>query len=57
MATMHTEEKGAVIYVKGAPEVLLAKSTLSSSEQEAWGQTATAFAKKGQRVLGFAYKK
>ena len=51
MATMHTEGKGAVIYVKGAPEVLLAKSTLSSSEQEAWGQTATAFAKKGQRVL------
>ncbi|MFP9213140.1 bifunctional P-type ATPase/ATP:dephospho-CoA triphosphoribosyl transferase, partial [Enterococcus faecalis] len=44
-------------YVKGAPEVLLAKSTLSSAEQEAWGQTATAFAKKGQRVLGFAYKK
>ncbi|AMP62101.1 MULTISPECIES: HAD-IC family P-type ATPase [Enterococcus] len=57
MATMHAEEKGGVIYVKGAPEVLLAKSTLSSSEQEAWGQTATAFAKKGQRVLGFAYKK
>lgn len=57
MATMHTEEKGTVIYVKGAPEVLLAKSTLSYSEQEAWGQTATAFAKKGQRVLGFAYKK
>lgn len=25
-----------MIYVKGAPEVLLAKSTLSSSEQEAW---------------------
>ncbi|HDP1319951.1 TPA: HAD-IC family P-type ATPase [Enterococcus faecium] len=57
MATMHTEEKGTVIYVKGAPEVLLAKSTLSYSEQEAWSQTATAFAKKGQRVLGFAYKK
>ncbi len=32
MATMHAEEKGGGIYVKGAPEVLLAKSTLSSSE-------------------------
>lgn len=57
MATMHAEEKGAVIYVKGAPEVLFAKSTLSSAEQEAWSQTAAEFARKGQRVLGFAYKK
>ncbi len=58
MATMHAEEKGAVIYVKGAPEVVLfAKSTLSSAEQEAWSQTAAEFARKGQRVLGFAYKK
>lgn len=56
MATMHAEEKGAVIYVKGAPEVLFAKSTLSSAEQEAWSQTAAEFARKGQRVLGFAYK-
>ena len=50
MATMHAEEKGA-------PEVLFAKSTLSSAEQEAWSQTAAEFARKGQRVLGFAYKK
>ena len=57
MATMHAEEKGAVIYVKGASEVLFAKSTLSSAEQEAWSQTAAEFARKGQRVLGFAYKK
>ena len=57
MATMHAEEKGAVIYVKGASEVLFAKSTLSSAEQEAWSQTASEFARKGQRVLGFAYKK
>ncbi|EPI09112.1 haloacid dehalogenase-like hydrolase [Enterococcus faecium SD2A-2] len=46
-----------MIYVKGAPEVLFAKSTLSSAEQEAWSQTAAEFARKGQRVLGFAYKK
>ena len=56
MATLHPEAQGAVIFVKGAPEVLMAKSNLSETQQISWQRQASALAKKGQRVLGFAYK-
>ncbi|WP_206855649.1 HAD-IC family P-type ATPase [Candidatus Enterococcus mangumiae] len=56
MATMHEEQDHAVVFVKGAPEVLLSKSSLSQSEQQQWIDQASQLAKKGQRVLGFAYK-
>lgn len=56
MATLHEEQDYAVVFVKGAPEVLLSKSSLSQSEQQQWINQASQLAKKGQRVLGFAYK-
>lgn len=56
MATLHEEQDRAVVFVKGAPEVLLSRSSLSQSEQQQWINQASQLAKKGQRVLGFAYK-
>lgn len=56
MATLHEEQDNAVVFVKGAPEVLLSRSSLSQSEQQQWINQASQLAKKGQRVLGFAYK-
>ncbi len=56
MATMHEHQDGKVIYVKGAPEVLLAKADLTAEKLKEWQEKAKALAQKGQRVLGFAYK-
>lgn len=56
MATMHEQEALQVIYVKGAPEVLLSKANLTSAQENKWQQEAKKLAQKGQRVLGFAYK-
>lgn len=56
MATLHEEQDHAVVFIKGAPEVLLSRSSLSQSEQQQWINQASQLAKKGQRVLGFAYK-
>lgn len=56
MATLHPHGSQAVVYVKGAPEVLKRLSKLTASEQERWQEQASALAQKGQRVLGFAYK-
>ena len=56
MATRHPQAEGSIIYVKGAPEVLLQLSTLSDSQKGDWQAQAAQLAQKGQRVLGFAYK-
>lgn len=56
MATIHPEGDQAVIFVKGAPEVLLTRTNLTKEEQQHWQQQASQFAQKGQRVLGFAFK-
>lgn len=56
MATMHEAETGNVIYVKGAPEVLLGLATLTKEEKAYWQEKSSSLAQKGQRVLGFAYK-
>ncbi|BCA84614.1 ATPase [Enterococcus saigonensis] len=57
MATLHplsaTEN---VVFVKGAPEVLLAKAQLSKTQRADWQNQASKLAKKGQRVLAFAVK-
>ncbi len=57
MATLHPEGEQAIIFVKGAPEVLLDKTKLSKEERNNWQEQATSFAQQGQRVLGFAFKK
>ncbi|GAB7306373.1 HAD-IC family P-type ATPase [Enterococcus gallinarum] len=57
MATLHPlQEDQSILYVKGAPEVLLNKSQLSEDQVSYWQQAASELAQKGQRVLGFAYK-
>ncbi|MCB5952524.1 HAD-IC family P-type ATPase [Enterococcus sp. BWT-B8] len=57
MATVHRNTEGKkVLFVKGAPEVLLEKAKLSSAQQKYWEQKAADLAKEGRRVLGFASK-
>jgi Ca2+-transporting ATPase len=48
------EEQGApVSYLKGAPEVLIARSRLNESERRNWEEKAEAYAREGFRVLAF----
>ena len=66
MSTMHRFENKNVVFVKGAPDELIARCTsvyLQGSAQPLDTQTIEEirmqnemFAKRGQRVLGFAYK-
>ncbi|MGX7198079.1 HAD-IC family P-type ATPase [Enterococcus olivae] len=56
MATLHSEEDQSVIFIKGAPEVLLSKASLTNEEKKRWQEVASQFAQQGQRVLGFALK-
>lgn len=56
MATLHPEGDQAVVFVKGAPEVLLSKANLTKEEKRNWQKKASQFAQQGQRVLGFAFK-
>lgn len=57
MATMHPDGENQVIFVKGAPEVLLEKADLTAAEKAEWEKHGLSLAQKGQRVLGFGYKK
>ncbi len=52
-ATVH-EDGALVSYLKGAPEVLIARSTLTAAEREAWLARADAYAGEGHRVIGIA---
>jgi Ca2+-transporting ATPase len=45
---------GRVSYLKGAPEVILARSALTSAEQDSWAQKAEAYAREGYRVIAVA---
>lgn len=56
MATTHLIEGKLTLFVKGAPEVLLAKARLTPAESTYWQAEIAALAKKGQRVLAFAKK-
>ena len=67
MSTLHTSEKGSVLYAKGAPEFLLAACTyieanglvkrLTAEDREAVLAMNKQFASSALRVLGIAYKK
>ncbi|NLB30711.1 MAG: HAD-IC family P-type ATPase [Alcaligenaceae bacterium] len=66
MATLHSEAKGAVVCVKGAPEQLLAlcsaQLAADTKQSEAldmafWEAAIETAAAQGQRVLGFAVRK
>ena len=57
MATMHNDGENQLIFVKGAPEVLLEKADLTNEEKTNWEKRGLELVRKGQRVLGFGYKK
>jgi Ca2+-transporting ATPase len=48
------EQGGTVSYLKGAPEVLLARCALSDNDRESWTEKARAYAEEGLRVLAIA---
>jgi len=48
------EDGRAVSYLKGAPEVLLARSELPETERRTWSERAEAAAQRGHRVLALA---
>jgi Ca2+-transporting ATPase len=53
--TVAEEGGGVVSYLKGAPEVLLARSGLSPQERRAWAARAEECAARGLRVLALAW--
>ena len=66
MSTIHESEKGRVMYMKGAPDVILSLCNkifvsgkvrnLEDAERKKIGTVNEKFASKALRVLGFAYK-
>jgi Ca2+-transporting ATPase len=50
-----SEGGGRVSYLKGAPEVLIARSTLAAEEKQAWEAKALRHAGEGYRVLALAW--
>jgi P-type Ca2+ transporter type 2C len=48
------ERDRTVSYLKGAPEVLLARCELSAEDRESWTEKARAYAQEGLRVLAIA---
>lgn len=65
MATLHTQQQGSVILVKGAPERVLAMCTHEMAadgqagqlQVDYWHQAIDTAAAAGERVLGFARKR
>lgn len=56
MATSHKIDTRFMIFIKGAPEVLLEKATTAPEERIYWQKQAQQLAENGQRVLAFAKK-
>jgi len=55
-ARVTVQENGRLVsYLKGAPEVLLGRSTLSNEDRESWVEKADAYAREGFRVLAVAW--
>ncbi|HEY7669021.1 MAG TPA: cation-transporting P-type ATPase [Hyphomicrobium sp.] len=55
MSVTVDEEGRRVSYLKGAPEVLIARSCLSQAEKQVWEAKALQHAKEGYRVLGVGW--
>ncbi len=49
------EDGRLVSYLKGAPEVVLERSTLSAEERRSWEEKMEAYAHQGFRLLAFAF--
>lgn len=63
MATTHIIDGKKMLFVKGAPDVLLKKATkevgtsgITAIDQNSWAHLNHQMAQEGQRVLAFAYK-
>lgn len=50
------EGDGFVSYLKGAPEVVIARSHLTEAERRNWEEKAEAYAREGFRVLALAWR-
>jgi Ca2+-transporting ATPase len=53
--TTVSDGRNVVSYLKGAPEVLIARSALSAADRDAWTAKAEAHAREGFRVLGVGW--
>jgi Ca2+-transporting ATPase len=49
-------ENSQGIWIKGAPEILLSQSTLTTNERSLWMKQVDTYAHKGLRVIGVAHK-
>ena len=63
MASLHEAEDGRVVYLKGAPEQVLAMCGLEATaegerplDEARWSERIAAAASHGERVLGFAWR-
>ena len=55
-ARVTVQEQGRLVsYLKGAPEVLVSRCTLSTQDRESWVEKADAYAREGFRVLAVAW--
>lgn len=54
IATLHSSKE--ILFVSGAPEVLLARSNLSDAEMGRWLKKFKTYGSKGLRLVSFAYK-
>jgi Ca2+-transporting ATPase len=55
-ARVTVQESGRLVsYLKGAPEVLVGRCTLSNGDRESWVEKADAYAREGFRVLAVAW--
>ena len=60
MATLvrsNTTARGKVLYVKGAPEIVMARCTLTADEAETWRGVLSDWQDRGMRTLAFACRK
>ena len=53
--TVRQDEGQVVSYLKGAPEVIIARCLLSDGDAESWREKADAYAREGFRVLALAW--
>jgi Ca2+-transporting ATPase len=55
-ARVTVQERGRLVsYLKGAPEILFGRCTLSTEDRESWVEKADAYAREGFRVLAVAW--
>lgn len=56
MATLHREPQGRMLYVKGAPEIILQASQLSDERRHHFERKFKTLSEQGLRIIGLAYK-